>query len=319
VSVEQDAQVEPTAPALARALQPFLKCPLDVRKQFEDAGVHVTPANYYSCIPTVDEVCNSFEYQGETPPYIDEDLFPRERLRRILGELDGYADEFIHEITGDVSAPRGFFWENGMFSHCDAMAYYCMTRRLRPRRIVEIGCGFSTLVALEALERNGLGTITCIEPYPPQFLADLAPGIMELVPKKVQDIPLSFLNEELGDGDVLFIDTTHTVKTGSDCVYLYLKILPYLKPEVMIHVHDVFLPWGYPKCLPLDHQVYWTEQYLVHALLLGNPTFEVSFGSAYHHYANRSALTRFMRGQYQTGGGSLWFRRVDRSRESSYY
>jgi hypothetical protein len=315
----QPKKPAPVVRALARSLKPFLKCSLDVRKQLEDAGVHITRADFYSCIPTVDEIRSSFEYQGDIPPYLDEDLFPRERLGTFLGELDEYADEFRHEVTGDTAAPRAYFWENGMFSQCDAMAYYCMIRRLRPRRVVELGCGFSTLVALEALERNGVGTIICVEPYPPRFLLDLGPNMERLIPKKAQDVALAFFNEQLSDGDILFIDTTHTVKTGSDCVYLYLKILPYLKPEVMIHAHDVFLPLGYPMNWSLDYQFYWTEQYLLHALLLGNPQFEVCYGSTYHLYANLPDLTRFMRGQYHPGGSSFWFRRVDKAHGSSYW
>jgi hypothetical protein len=106
---------------------------------------------------------------------------------------------------------------------------------------------------------------------------------------------------------VLFIDSTHTVKTGGDCVHIYLRLLPALRREVLVHAHDIFLPHGMPRDWLMRHY-YWTEQYLLLALLTDNPRARVLYGSAYHERYNPGPLTELMGGKYGAGGGSLWFR-----------
>jgi predicted O-methyltransferase YrrM len=292
------------------AMQPFARTTPYVRKMFQDAGLNIEICNYYSPIPTVDDITGSFEYESDGLPYCDPKVFHDRRLARFLEKLSGYAREFNPEVEGDFDTAARFFWANPMFSHADAMAYYCMIRLLRPRRIVEIGSGISALIALEALERNGRGTLTCIEPYPREFLKRAVPRLDRLIVKKAQEMPLAFFNDELGNGDILFIDTTHTVKIGSDCIYLYLKILPYLKPKVMIHAHDIFLPRAFPQDWALIEQLYWTEPYLLYALLLDNPKFRVMYGAQYHMARHHDRLEAMMGGKYPAIGCSLWFRRV---------
>jgi hypothetical protein len=170
--------------------------------------------------------------------------------------------------------------------------------------VVEIGSGFSTLIAIEALKVNGSGAITCIEPYPRDFLREIK-GV-DLLQVKAQDINPSKINDMLGDGDVLFIDSTHTVKTGSDCLHIYLRLLPAIKSNIFVCIHDIFLPFGVPKHWITDHRLHWTEQYLVLAWMIDNPRISVLYGSAYHERFNSDLLAQFMHGRYPHGGGSLW-------------
>ena len=215
-------------------------------------------------------------------------------MTALLAELQPFADEF---------APDSGFWNNSQFTMSDAMAYYCFIRRFRPRTIVEIGSGFSTLVALEATKRNGFGRILCVEPHPRDFLVD---ADVELVRRPVQTV--NDLNEWLSaDGDFLFIDSTHTVKTGSDCLHLYLRLLPKLRRRVLVHAHDIFLPFGLPQEWLLQKQIFWTEQFLLLALLTDNPRAQVLWGSAYLQAFHSDALARFMGGKAMAGGGSFWF------------
>ncbi len=279
-----------------------------VRALFNRMGIDVLPSHYYSAAPQVSELESSFEYNRSEPPYADCGLFDDERLKQFLLDLMPYSEEFDPPAEGKQRDPETYFWNNTLFSGSDAMAYYCMVRHLRPRRILEVGCGLSTLVAAEGLARNGSGELICIEPRPKAYLRRL-PAITDLMEKKVQDVPVQYFLETLGDDDILFIDGTHVVKTGSDVVYLYLKVLPKLGARVMIHAHDIFIPEAYPKLL-LNMNVYWTEQYLLQALLTGNPAFRVCFAAHYSRIHHEDMLTRFMHGCSDIDGGSFWFQKV---------
>lgn len=293
-------------PALAVTLKRLLWAPAEVRAELQRNGVNVIPANFYSNIPSIEEVRGSFEYSTRQPPYLDSGIFDDDRMLRFLADLVPFTAEFDPPQDGDENAPAGFFWKNSQFSHSDAMSFYAMVRHLRPRRIVEVGSGFSTLVASAALAKNGSGEIVCIEPYPRPFLTGV-PGVAGLIRQPVQQLPAEYFESMLGDGDILFIDSTHTVKTGSDCLHLYLRVLPVLRSRIFVHVHDVFLPEAMPQEWALEKQIYWTEQYLLLAYLLDNPRVTVWFGSHYHLCRHPEELAAFMHGLAGTGGGSFWF------------
>jgi hypothetical protein len=129
---------------------------------------------------------------------------------------------------------------------------------------------------------------------------------LDLRAVRAQDLTPEMLNTMLEDGDVLFIDSTHTVKTGSDCVHIYLRLLPNLTKRVLIHVHDIFLPFGMPQKWLLDTHIYWTEQYLLMAWMIDNLRVTLLYGSAYHDHFNGELLQGLMRGRYQRGGSSFW-------------
>lgn len=212
--------------------------------------------------------------------------------------------------TGD---PAEYHTGNPQFSELDAWTLQAMLRHLRPARVIEVGCGWSSLVTAR-VNRECLGgavELVCIEPYPPDFLADVGAGISELIPTRVQDVPVSRF-EALRDGDVLFIDTSHVVKTGNDVQYLYHEVVPRLRKGVAVHVHDIFLPSDYPVDWVLGGRA-WNEQYLVQSFLAFNSAFEVLLGVAWLAHRHRAALVDAVPGGEQAlrgGGGSLWLRRV---------
>lgn len=278
---------------------------------FEAMGVHLAPARFYSDIPTVKEIVSSYEYKDDEPPYLDETIFDQQYMLNFLQELMRYAGEFSPSVDGDPKNPKGFYWNNTAFSGSDAMSYYCMIRHLKPQVILEVGSGYSTLVAAEAVRQNGEGEIICIEPYPMEFVRDIQ-QVQSIVKEKVENVDLSFFNEVLGDGDILFIDSTHTVKAGSDCLYLYLKVIPHLASRITIHAHDIFLPEPYPMAWRLEKHIYWSEQYLLLALLLDSCTYRVLYGSNYHRLLNHDQLKQLMGEKASVGGGSFWFVRETR-------
>ena len=133
-------------------------------------------------------------------------------------------------------------------------------RSARPRLVIEVGSGFSTLVLDQAARRNAEdgapARLVTIDPYPSPLIARLE---TELHPVRGTEVPLSEF-EALEAGDILFCDTTHTVKLGSEVNYLILEVLPRLAPGVLVHFHDVFLPWEYPRKWPLRSRWYWSER-----------------------------------------------------------
>jgi predicted O-methyltransferase YrrM len=218
--------------------------------------------------------------------------------------------EFPESATGD---PVEYFVENGQYPPLDAWVLEAVMRYYRPRRMIEIGCGFSTLVSawVNREHFDSKMSLTCIEPYPRQFLTDgTVAGIDGLRIEKIQDTPLD-LFELLERDDVLFVDTSHTVKTGGDVTWIFEEILPRLAPGVIVHIHDFFLPLEYPEPWVLEGWG-WNEMYLVRSFLTFNEAFEIVWGTVYmlvNHLADvLSAFPNYQRYQAM-GGASLWIRR----------
>jgi hypothetical protein len=262
--------------------------------------------NYYSSIPSYADIANSFEYNSPEPPYQNDKIFDKEYLMGQIKELIVYSTEFNPALEKNNNDNSQFYWQNDQFSYCDAMAYYCLIRKLKPKNIIEIGSGFSTLVASEAIKKNNTGRIHCFEPFPRNFLQNNDSIILHQ--QIAQSITPADLNSIMGNGDILFIDSTHTVKTGSDCNHIYLRLLPNITKDIYVHVHDVFLPFGLPQNWLEDLQIYWTEQYILYAFLTDNPKTKVFFSSYYSYHFIKNLLAEMMGDKFPIGGGSLWFK-----------
>jgi Methyltransferase domain len=190
-----------------------------------------------------------------------------------------------------------------------------MLRHVKPRRMIEIGSGYSSLVTAQ-VNREFLGSkmrFTCIEPHPFDFLLAGVPGISELHVQEIQDVPLEMF-EGLNSGDVLFVDTSHALKTGGDVSWIYNQILPRLDGGVVVHLHDIFLPGEYPERWVLEGWG-WNEMYLVQSFLAFNEAFEILFGVHYmiqkHWKALRKAFPRLSK-KRAFWCSALWIRRATR-------
>jgi hypothetical protein len=217
------------------------------------------------------------------------------------------------EHLEDGAAPDRFHTRNSQFSWLDCRALFVILQALRPRRMVEVGSGFSSLLTADVNRRflGGALDFTCIEPYPRAFLRQGIEGITRLVEAKVQDVPLDTF-AALAAGDVLFIDSSHVAKTGSDVNYLYFEVLPRLASGVYVHVHDIFLPHDYPRDWVLDENRSWNEQYLLRALLMHSSAFAPFFGCshAFHRFPDLVARALAHPRGHAFAGGSLWIRRI---------
>jgi predicted O-methyltransferase YrrM len=191
--------------------------------------------------------------------------------------------------NGDESQ---YFLENGWFESVDAEVLYSIVRRFRPANIVEVGSGFSTRLMRRAINEGKLATkITSIDPHPN---TSVQPYADEYIRAPVEDVEAAKILNLLSAGDILFIDSSHTVKTGGDIPYLFLEILPQLPPGVFIHIHDIFLPFDYPEEWVLEDWG-WNEQYLVHAFLAYNQTFEILWPASYMWAHHRSEVAHVIR------------------------
>ncbi len=231
----------------------------------------------------------------------------RETLPRFMADYD------YPERLEETPQLCDFYTQNSQFSWLDAHAFFVLLREWKPRRSIEVGSGFSTLLAADVNRRFlGLSTeITCIEPYPRAFLRNGISGVTALIEKKVQDVPMTEF-VALEAGDILFIDSSHVAKTGSDVNFLYFEVLPRLAPGVRVHIHDIFLTCDYPREWVLGENRSWNEQYLLRALLMHSNAFHVVFGCSYAYWRFpelvRAALAH-PKG-HAFAGASFWIERI---------
>lgn len=224
---------------------------------------------------------------------------------------------FDTELNTVLAAQQGdwkFHFNNGSFEDKDARAYYSLIRQNKPSRILEVGSGYSTLVALAGIAKNKLENpsysceMICIEPYEMPRLEKLP---ITLIRKKIEDIdPAVFAS--LQENDILFIDSSHIIRPGGDVNYLFLSVVPYLKKGVWVHVHDIFLPEDYPLSWLRDEFRMWNEQYLLEALLTGNNDLEIMLALNYLFVNHRDQLEAAFPGNPSGPDkkpGSFWIRK----------
>ncbi len=168
-----------------------------------------------------------------------------------------------------------FRLDNNAFNAGDIDFYYQLIRQIKPRRIIEIGSGHSTIVAISSIEQcqqedpDYTCEITAIEPYP-----WFRHSSLRLLESKVEDVSLDEF-KALEEGDILFIDSSHMLRPGGDVEHEFLRILPLIKPGVIIHVHDIFTPFHYPEIWVKSWHHFWNEQYVLEALMSGGGNYEV--------------------------------------------
>jgi hypothetical protein len=280
---------------------------------WQSNGYHVKPLNFYSPLPNTKELPDELWTRKADAPGINWNETAQLHLLEQFSEH--YHQEYqLFPRTKPVGKPR-FYFGNVSFESVDAEILYCMVRSLKPKRVVEIGSGYSTLLAAEALSRNSqeghVGKLTAIEPFPPPFLSEELPYRIELIAQPVQSVSLDFF-KSLAANDILVIDSSHVCKVGSDVQYEFLELLPRLAPEVIVHVHDIFLPAEYPETWVKDWHRFWNEQYLLQAFLSFNQHFEILWGGSYMHLHHSDRLSRAFSSYnpQENWPASFWLKRV---------
>jgi hypothetical protein len=239
-------------------------------------GFQPIRVHYYQPIPEYEKLPDEiFTRRQEFPGFRIEDAV----VRDLLSKLGRYAPEI--SWPADSAAPGTYYTSNSSFGLSSGALLYSMIRAFGSRRVVEIGGGYSSLVSIEALEKNHGSRgfeFTCVEPYPLPWLRRSLSARAEtckLVESTAEmTAPATFLG--LSENDVLFVDSSHVSKLGSDVNFVYLQILPRLKPGVIVHIHDIYIPYEYPKVHFFGRsKFFWNEQYFLQAFLTDNPKFEI--------------------------------------------
>jgi predicted O-methyltransferase YrrM len=238
-----------------------------------------------------------------------EPQFDLERLKtasnpRRLPGIDWNLDEqrallrsltFADELKGTpVPKPEGleYYFDNAAFGPGDAEYLYQIIRLKKPRRILEIGSGNSTLMALKAVRKNEAEDPSyrcehvCIEPFEAAWLEKTGVSVLR---ERVEDVGVERF-ADLGENDLLFIDSSHVIRPEGDVLFEYLELLPSLKPGVIVHIHDIFSPRNYPEQWLVDWVRLWNEQYLLEAFLSHNSSWKIIGALNYLRHEDYEAL-----------------------------
>jgi hypothetical protein len=272
-----------------------------------ERGFLPVPVHFYTPVPDLDDLRDRDIWnQVSLLPGVDWDVDGQEE--RIL-ELGGnYGEECDWPLYSEE--PGSFFVENTSFSYCCAATLYCMIRDLRPQTVMEIGSGMSSRVIVQALRTNRAGSHTVVDPFPGEAVRGGFGGMTTLIESRVELLDYS-LFESLQANDILFIDSSHVVRMGGDVNFLFLEVLPRLQPGVVVHVHDIQLPYEYPRVYAeRPAKLLWTEQYLLRALLTSTRRYRVLLGLWYleqqHPEILRRALPHYEPAIHALQSSSFW-------------
>ena len=265
--------------------------------------------HYYSPLPDLREIESSHALFTESFPANSGIDLAEERQRTLFRTLAAFDREFDWPRT--ATEGRRFHLGQTFFCEGDARVLYAMLRHVSPRRVIEVGSGFSSALMLDARERvEQPPELTFIEPYTERLeslLLDSDRSTARIVKRRVQEVPVAEF-ASLESGDILFIDSSHVSRIGSDVNYLYFEVLPALKPGVIVHVHDVLWPFEYPRKWLLEGRA-WNEAYLLRAFLQYNSAFDVMLFNAWLGHAARELAAELMPGFLNNPGGSFWMRK----------
>ena len=257
-------------------------------------------------------MAEAFARGGFGPPFPAVDLNEVGQLDR----LERFAGWYPEQPYPEQPSPGWrFHLDNPSYGHYDAIMLYGMLREARPRRIIEVGSGFSSAAMLDLNERL-LGDavhFTFIDPDMTRLrplLRESDAARFRLIEQRVQDVPLETFGA-LQENDVLFIDSSHVSKIGSDVNRLYFDVLPALAPGVLVHIHDVAGNLEYPRHW-LDEGRAWNEQYLLRAFLMYNPAWRIELFTAWLWNTQHRLIAERMPLCARGGGGQMWLRKMAR-------
>lgn len=270
--------------------------------------------HFYSTYPIVDEVLSKPDYANidmeHAIPGID---FNQEKQYETLQKMMTYYDKVFtwNRIEDEKDSPYRFKRGNESISDADALGLFCMLNVVKPKRLIEVGSGHSSAITLDVNEYffDNKISLHFIEPYADRFKSILKESDnVDLQEVGLQDIELPYF-DQLGAGDILFIDSTHVSKAGSDVNYLFFEILPRLKSGVIIHLHDIFYPFEYPHEW-IKRGTVWNELYLLRAFLQYNADFEIIyFQNMMEKFHREEIEAKWPIENSGIHGGSFWMRK----------
>lgn len=274
-------------------------------------GSQYKPGHFYSTIPSEEDfdprLSQLLDKSSTEIPGIEMNL---EGQKQFLNDCLPFYKEipFPKEKTEGLN----YYYKNLYFTAPDAVSLFLILRKFQPKRIVEIGSGFSSAVIIDTNEKFFGGQIktSFVEPFPDRlnwFLSKSNNPNYKLYEQKVQDVPMSVF-EELGENDFLLIDSSHVSKLGSDVNHLFFNVLPRLKKGVVVHVHDISYPFEYPSAWVKEKR-FWNEAYLLRSFLTFNSHFEIVLFNGYIAYHHKPWLKENMP-ILTAEGGSIYMKKI---------
>ncbi len=305
---------------MTRFLKDILRKPYRKLQQIFGQLDFVPSGHFYS------PIANSFEikegiahtsYDPDSLQGIDLNLAEQRKLLEVFGKF--YAQMPFSETK---QPNMRYYFDNNAYCHSDGICLYSMIRHLAPKRIIEVGSGFSSALMHDvndmffgpirggAIQERGSIHITHIEPYPKVLASLFSPqefANLNLHQQRLQEVPLT-LFDSLESNDILFIDSTHVSKVNSDVNRLFFEILPRLKRGVYVHLHDILYPFSYPKEW-LEEKRSWNEAYILRAFLQYNTDFKIVFFNTCLNHLYPDEFARVLPLSQKNKGGSIWIQR----------
>ena len=259
---------------------------------FQSLGINVIPDHFYSSIPNIKKLKNS---QSWRKPYsligingidLDKQL---QWMRTCCSEKN---QEIL--ISKDIHLLSCQENEYG-FGKIEADFLYCFISSFQPKKIIQIGCGVSTKTILMAANDSKYKVnITCIDPYPTLYLLEKSRhSEINLISKEAQEVSLDILTN-IGENDLFFVDSTHTIKPGSEVNRIILEVLPRLKKGTFVHFHDIYFPYDYHPEILTKQIYFWNESILLQAYLTNNPKYEIKASMSMLHYYKQEKLKELL-------------------------
>jgi len=267
----------------------------------------VPPGHFYSIVPGEDDVRRAKARMEDAGPTIA-------GIRLAPGDLvPGFLERaaLVSDWDGGADKTRRYHLDNQAFDVADALMLRATLLLNRPARVVEVGSGWSSACTLDTIDELGLDTqVTFIEPYPQNLEARLRPGDRERVDirvAEVQTVPTEVF-AALEAGDILFIDSSHVFKPGSDVDDYFSRVLPALQSGVHVHIHDIFWPFEVPGTW-LDEGRAWNEGHALRNFLYANDAWDITAFNDYFHRFHRDVITEALPLMLEHPGGSIWLKR----------
>lgn len=283
---------------------------VDIKSEVE--LLWVAPGHPFSPIPSTEEIKQrEEEIFGDVP----QDLPDIDLNVEIQLELLEKFRQYYEDLPFKAHKKEGlrYYFENISFGYGDAITLYCMLRHLRPKRIIEVGSGYSSCVILDTIDLFFDDAVDCtfIEPEPrllESLLTESDKLRVEIIPQKLQYVDPAIFSD-LAEGDILFIDSTHVSKIDSDVNFVFFKILTALRKGVYVHFHDIIYPFEYPKEWIYQGKI-WSEAYLLRAFLQYNDSFKIQFFNSYLDQFHTEKLEAALPLCMKSPGGSIWIKKA---------
>ncbi len=255
----------------------------------QHVGVNVLPQHFYSGVPNIDDLARRDDWRKPRSMFGIDHGAVAEQLALLESWLAPHRDFLQNQSIYEPAIPAG--GSDAGYGEIEADILFSFVASMRPSRVIQIGCGVSTAVMLMAAGRAGIKpAITCVEPYPSAYLKESeGKRLIRLLESPAQTVDVATLSD-LAAGDLLFIDSTHAVKPGSEVNYLIHEVLPRLRSGVWVHFHDIYFPYDYARDALTSDLLFPQESTLLYAFLTSNARYRLEASLSMIHYSDPQGL-----------------------------